>query len=135
MAWKTLHVRAGISKTRAFNAFAALLLDWDGKDVGTCVGEGSEGGDEIPIMLGRDVGTGVDAGGQGVSNGSTSVTCKIGGSMPETLPGTALESRVPTTVAAKPWVWFPVLSHVPHKPNLRAAATTRSFPKLSSTTS
>ncbi|KAI2495112.1 hypothetical protein MHU86_19426 [Fragilaria crotonensis] len=92
-------------------------LGWEGcRDM--CWGR-QRGRDEIPIMLGRDVGTGVDAGGQGVSNGSTSVTCKIGGSMPETLPGTALESRVPTTVAAKPWVWFPVLSHEPHKPNTR----------------
>lgn len=111
----------------------ALLFVCDGTGVETSVGEGNEGGDDI--VIGRDVGLGVGAGGQGVSNGSNSVTCRIGGSMPETLPGTALESRVPTTVAAKPWVWVPVFSHEPHKPSFRAAATTRLFPKLSSTTS
>ena len=84
-----------------------------GVDVEGVVGADVEGvvGADVAAVAGADVmavvGEGEVGGGQGVSNGRTSVTCKVGGSIPEvtcSLPGTAPESRVPMTVAAKPAV-------------------------------
>lgn len=112
--------------------FSALLLDMVGdivgEDAATVVGD-IVGTDAVASVGGGGSDDGGVGGGHGVSNGKSSMTCKMGGSMPD------VESRVPMTVAAKPWVWFPVLSHELHTPNLRAAEITSSFPLLSSTTS
>ena len=73
---------------------SALLFDIVGADVMAVVGA------DVIVFVGEGE-VGAVGGGQGVSNGRTSVTCKVGRSE---LPGTAPESRVPITVAAKPAV-------------------------------
>jgi len=93
-------------------------------------------------VVGKGSGEGMLVGfaGQGESNGSTSVTDRIGGTTSLTgtacwEPGMALSSKVPTTVTEKPLVQVPPPSHVPQDPKRRASATTKLLPVPSSSTS
>ena len=103
-------------------------------DIGVVVGEGVDSEFGVAVGDGASVG---GASGQGVSSGSTSVTVNVGGTTKSTDtscsdPGIASSSNVPTMVAAKPCVKFPVPSHVPQDPKRRASATTKLFPVSSS---
>ena len=121
MAKKALPRRPGIMR-RIGIILLALLFDIVGMDVVVMVGV-----DGMAIVGEGD--EGAVGGGQGVSNGRTSVTCKMGVAMP------SVSSRCPTTVAAKPLLWFPVVLHVSQSPSIRPMAITSSFPALSRMTS